>query len=186
MYLLQTVFHYKSHRSLLFIYTDLYLLVPISFSSVAKSCPTLCDPMDHTTPRFPVHHQLPELARTHVHWVGDPIQPSHSLSSPSPPALLICLTYPSSLSLSFLVIFSLSLFSMSVTDTYTYKWNLWFDEYAANHFPWEHISSSRWRGESRREKVNSQRDDADMSDDPNNQLFKKSKNLGNKENEKCN
>ena len=55
------------------------------FSSVAQSCPTLCDPMDCSTPGLPVHHQLLELAQTHVHWVGDAIQPSHFLSSPSPP-----------------------------------------------------------------------------------------------------
>ena len=55
------------------------------FSSVALSCPTLCaDPMDGSTPGFPVHHQLLELAQTHVHRVGDAIQPSHPLSSPSP------------------------------------------------------------------------------------------------------
>ena len=58
-----------------------------SLSSVAQSCPTLCDPMDCTTPGFPVHHQLPKLAQTHVHQVGDAIQPSHPLSSPSPSAL---------------------------------------------------------------------------------------------------
>jgi len=57
------------------------------FSSVTKSCPTLCDPMNRSTPGFPVHHQLPESTQTHVHWVGDAIQPSHPLSSPSPPAL---------------------------------------------------------------------------------------------------
>ena len=54
------------------------------FSSVAQSCPTPCDPMDCSTPGFPVHHQLPELTQTHVHRVGDAIQPSHPLSSPSP------------------------------------------------------------------------------------------------------
>ena len=57
------------------------------FSSVAQSCPTLCDPMNHSTPGLPVHHQRPEFTQTHVHWVGDAIQPSHPLSSPSPPAL---------------------------------------------------------------------------------------------------
>ena len=57
----------------------------ICFSSVAQSCPTLCDPMDCSTPGLPVHHQLPELTQTHVHGVGDVIQPSHPLSSPSPP-----------------------------------------------------------------------------------------------------
>ena len=57
----------------------------IQFSSVAQLCPTLCDPMDCSTPGLPVHHQLPEFTQTHVHWVGDAIQPSHPLSSPSPP-----------------------------------------------------------------------------------------------------
>ena len=54
--------------------------------SVAQSCPTLCDPMNHSTPGLPVHHQLPEFTQTHVHRVSDAIQPSHPLSSPSPPA----------------------------------------------------------------------------------------------------
>ena len=58
-----------------------------SVSSVAQSCLTLCDPMDCSTPGFPVHHQLPEFAQTHVHRVGDAIQPSHPLSSPLPPTL---------------------------------------------------------------------------------------------------
>ena len=56
------------------------------FSSVAQLCPTLCDPMDCSTPGYHVHHQLPELTQTHTHWVSDAIQPSHPLSSPSPPA----------------------------------------------------------------------------------------------------
>ena len=56
------------------------------FSSVAPSCLTLCDPMDCSTPGFPVRHQLLELAQTHVHHVGNAIHPSHPLSSPSPPA----------------------------------------------------------------------------------------------------
>ena len=60
----------------------------VQFSSVTQSCPTLCDPMNHSTPGLPVHHQLPELIQTHVHWVGDAIQPSHPLSSPSPPAFI--------------------------------------------------------------------------------------------------
>ena len=57
----------------------------VQFSSVTQSCPTLCDPMDCSTPGLPVYHQLPELTQTHVHWVSDGIQPSHPLSSPSPP-----------------------------------------------------------------------------------------------------
>ena len=56
------------------------------FNSVPQLCPVLCDPMDCSTPGFPVHHQLPELAQTNVHWVGDAIQPSHPLLSPLPPA----------------------------------------------------------------------------------------------------
>ena len=61
-------------------------LVHTLFSSVCQSCPALCDPMDCSTPGFPVHHQLPELTQTYVHWVDDAIQPSHPVSSPSPPA----------------------------------------------------------------------------------------------------
>ena len=55
------------------------------FSSVTQSCPTLCDPMNRSTPGLPVHHQLPEFTQTQVHQVGDAIHPSHPLSSPSPP-----------------------------------------------------------------------------------------------------
>ena len=58
----------------------------IQFSSVAQSCPTLCDPMNRGMPGLPVHHQLPESTETHVHRVSDGIQPSHPLLSPSPPA----------------------------------------------------------------------------------------------------
>ena len=58
----------------------------VQFSSVTQSCLTFCDPMYGNTPGLPVHHQLLESTQTHVHWVGDVIQPSHPLSSPSPPA----------------------------------------------------------------------------------------------------
>ena len=58
----------------------------VQFSSVTQSCPTLCDPRDCSTPGLPVHHQLPEFTQTHVHQVGDAIQPSHPLSSPFLPA----------------------------------------------------------------------------------------------------
>ena len=58
----------------------------VQFSSVTQSCPTLCDPMNHSTPGLPVHHQLPEFTQTHVHRVSDAIQASHPLSSPSSPA----------------------------------------------------------------------------------------------------
>ena len=63
-----------------------WFLFFIQFSSVAQLCPTLCNPMDCSTPGLPVHRQLPEFTQTHVHWVGDAIQPSHPLSSPSLPA----------------------------------------------------------------------------------------------------
>ena len=58
----------------------------VQFSSVAQSCPTLCDPMNCSMPGLPVYHQLPEFTQTHIHRVSDAIQPSHPLSSPSPPA----------------------------------------------------------------------------------------------------
>ena len=60
---------------------------PVQFSSVAQSCPIICDPMNCSMPGCPIHCQLPESTQTHVHWVGDVIQPSHPLLSPSPPAL---------------------------------------------------------------------------------------------------
>ena len=63
------------------------LISSVHFSSVAQSCPILCDPMNCSTLGLPVHHQLPEFTQTHVHRVGDAIQPSHPLSSPSPAAL---------------------------------------------------------------------------------------------------
>ena len=77
-----------------FLDIELYVLFiyfgSVQFSSVAQSCSTLCDPMNCSTPGLPVHHQLPEFTQTHVHRVSDAIQPSHPLSSPSPPVL-----YPS-------------------------------------------------------------------------------------------
>ena len=60
-------------------------MLSVQFSSVTQSCPTFCNPMDCSTPGLPIHHQLLELTQTHVHWVSDAIQPSHPLSSPSPP-----------------------------------------------------------------------------------------------------
>ena len=74
-------------------YDLLFLSLPwnliLQFSSVQFSrsvCPTVCDPMNRSTPGLPVHHQLPEFTQTHVHRIGDAIQPSHPLSSPFPPA----------------------------------------------------------------------------------------------------
>ena len=65
----------------------LYQFNLVQFTSLAQSCPTLCEPMKCSTPGLPVHHQLPELTQTRVHWVGDVIQLSHPLSTPSPHAL---------------------------------------------------------------------------------------------------
>ena len=62
------------------------LLKAVQFSSVTQLCLILCDPMNRSTPGLPVHHQLPEFTQTHIHRVSDAIQPSHPLSSPSPPA----------------------------------------------------------------------------------------------------
>ena len=72
-------------KTLLKIFTSMFIS-DIQFSSVTQSCPTLCDPMNCSTPGLSVHHQLPEFTQTHVHRVSDAIQPSHPLSSPSPPA----------------------------------------------------------------------------------------------------
>ena len=71
------------------LYLCLFCCLAYQFSSVAESCPTLCDPMNHSTPGLPVHHQLPESTQTHVHRVSDAIQSSHPLSSPSPPVLYL-------------------------------------------------------------------------------------------------
>ena len=68
----------------IYIYT--YIYIPVQFSSVAQPCPILCHPMNRSTPGLPVHHQLLEFTQTHIHGVSDAIQPSHPLSSPSPPA----------------------------------------------------------------------------------------------------
>ena len=84
-----------------------------SVSLVTESCPTLFDPMDWSMPGLPVHHQLPEFTQTHIHWVGDVIQPSHPLSSPCPPAFnlaqhqglflwsVLCMRWPKCWSFSF-------------------------------------------------------------------------------------
>jgi len=73
---------------------ELLSLMFTEFSSVTQSCLILCHPMDCKTPGFPVHHQFLEPTQTHVHWVGDAIQPSHPLLSPSPPASNLLLPPP--------------------------------------------------------------------------------------------
>ena len=74
------------YRVIFTIFLNSIYMYSVQFSSVAQSCLTLCDPMNCTTPGLPVHHQLPEFTQTHIHRLGDAIQPSHPLSSPSPPA----------------------------------------------------------------------------------------------------
>ena len=78
---LVTTLYYIPYYMRYNIFTNIF-----QFSSVAQSCPTLCNPMSRSTPGLPVHHHLPELTQTHVHRVHDAIQPSHPLSSPSLPA----------------------------------------------------------------------------------------------------
>ena len=79
---------WKTWNYIFFVYSEIKLEInnKWEFSSVAQFCPTLCDPMDCSTPGLHVHHQLPEFTQTHAHWVGDVIQPSYPLSSPSPPS----------------------------------------------------------------------------------------------------
>ena len=80
---------YKDLQDLLELTPKKAVLFIIGAAAAAKSlqsCSTLCDPMNRSTPGLPVHHQLPEFTQTHVHRVSDAIQPSHPLSSPSPPA----------------------------------------------------------------------------------------------------
>ena len=75
---------YITNENLL--YSTSNLMLSVQFSSVAQSCPTLCDPTNRSTPGLPVHDQLPEFTQTHIHRVCDAIQPSHPGLSPSPPA----------------------------------------------------------------------------------------------------
>ena len=103
------------------------------FSSVAEVCPTLCHPMDNSTPGLPVHHQLPESTQTQVHWIGDAIQPSHPLSSPSLPAVNLS---PASGSFQMSQFFasggwsigvsaSASVLPMNIQDWFPLRWTGW-------------------------------------------------------------
>ena len=94
----------------------LFIISSVQFSSVAQSCPTLCDPMNRSTPGLPVHHHLPELTQTHIRPVGDAIQPSHPRSSlsplaPIPPSMRVfssestlCMRWPKYWSFSFSIL----------------------------------------------------------------------------------
>jgi len=104
----------------------------VQHSSVAQLCATLCDPMDCSTPGFHVHHQLPEALQTLVHWVGDAIQPSHPLLSPSPPAFKLSQNryFPMSWLFasddqSIRVSDSTSVLSMNIQDLFPLEGNNW-------------------------------------------------------------
>ena len=100
---------------------------PFQFNSVAQLCPTLCDPVEDSTPGIPVHHQLLGLTQTHVHWVGDVIQPFHPLSSPSPPTFN--LSQHQGLFTSggqrVGVSASTSVFPMNIQDWFSFGWTGW-------------------------------------------------------------
>ena len=104
----------------------------VHLSSVAQLCVTLCDPMDCSTPGFPVHHQLPKVLQTLAHWVGDAIQPSHPLSSTSPPDFKLSQNWYFPMSLFFAsdgqtigVSASESVLSMNIQDWFPLGWTDW-------------------------------------------------------------
>ena len=103
----------------------------VQFSSVAQSCSTLCDPMNCNMPGIPLHHQLLEPTQTHVHWVSDAIQPSHSLLSPSPPAFFPSIRVFSNNSVlrisgqSIGVSASASVLPMNIQDWFPLGWTGW-------------------------------------------------------------
>ena len=108
------------------------MISPIQFSSVAQSCATICDPVDCSMPGFPVHHQFPEPAQTHVHWVGDTMQPSHPLH----PLLLLPSIFPSIRVFSSESVFvsggqstgasaSASVVPMNIQDWFLQDWLVW-------------------------------------------------------------
>ena len=99
----------------------------VQFSSVSQSCPTLHDPMDCSTPGLPVHHQLPKLTQTHVHWVGDAIQPSYPQSSPSPRAFSLS---PASGSFQMSQLFTSGSQSIGVSVQHqSFQWTLRIDSF---------------------------------------------------------
>ena len=109
-------------------------MIIIIISLVTPSCPTLCDPMDCRMPGLPVHHQLPEFTQTHVHLVGDAIQPSHPLSAHSPPAFNLSQSFSGSFQMSLLfasggqstgVSALASVLPMNIRDLFPLGWTGW-------------------------------------------------------------
>ena len=115
------------------IHFELIFVYGVQFSSVTHSCPTLCGPMDCSTPGLAAHHQLPEFPKTHVHKVGDAILPTYPLSSPSPPAFNLCqhqglFQWVSSLHQVAKVLefsASASLLPMNIQDWFSLGWTGW-------------------------------------------------------------
>ena len=103
----------------------------IQLSSDTQPCPTLCDPMNHSMPGLPVHHQLPEFTQIHVHWVGDAIQPSHSLSSPVVPFSSCLQSFPTSGSFQMSQLFAsggqnIGSFSFNISPSNEHPWLISF------------------------------------------------------------
>ena len=119
--------------SIVFTNCTLWEYTSVRFSSVTQLCPTLCEPMDYSTAGLPVHHQLSEFTQIHVHWFGDVIQPSHPLSSLSPPALNLTQQqgffqisqFFASGSQSFGVSASASVLPMNIQDWFPLGWTGW-------------------------------------------------------------
>ena len=105
----------------------------VQLSSIAQSCPTPCDPMDSSMSCLPVYHQLPKFTQTYVHWLGEAIQPSHPLSSPSPPAFSLSQhqgfspvsQFFTSGGQSFRISASTSVFPMNIQDWFPLGWTGW-------------------------------------------------------------
>ena len=117
----------------------------VHFSSVTQSCLTLCHPMDCSTLGFPVHHQLLELTQNHVHWVGDAIQPYHSLSSPTPPAFNLSQHqgFFTSGGPSIGVSVSASILPINIQDVFPLGWTGWISS-PTGEFPLGWTGCSLW------------------------------------------
>ena len=127
MLVVQYLFYLRDYTES-FMLIFLFLVRPFPESrlcySIAQMCPTLFDPMDCSMPGLPVHHQLLELAQTHVQWVSDAIQPSHPLSSPSPPVFPMS-QFVTSSGQSIGASTSASVLPMNIQDWFPLGWTVW-------------------------------------------------------------
>ena len=119
----------------------------VQFSSVTQPCPIPCNPMDYSTPGLPVHHQLPELTQTHVHWVSNAIQPSHPLSSPFSPTFSLSQRQSFQMSQLFTsggqsigVSASTSVLPMIIQDWFSLRWTGWISLLSKGH--WRDFSNT--------------------------------------------